>query len=100
MSRKNPVSIYDLSKKYNINELVNSKKRCEIMDKLGITLRYFDKQHKDNNVYVPNNYESLWDYESDKSKAEGYILNNLKVPEDLEQRLIYAKQDLQNKGLC
>ena len=93
------ISVKDLAYTLTESDVNNAIEQEKIRLMLGIYTTYDAIQSNNHNRYAPSMYSSLDEYELDKNEADNYIYNNKSVPKQLEQKLIAARIELENKGL-
>lgn len=96
---KKKISVKELAYTLTESDVTNAIEQEKIRIMLGIYTTYDAVQSNNHNNYVPSMYSSLDEYELDKGEADNYIYNNKPVPKQLEQKLIAARIELENKGL-
>lgn len=95
---RNTVSIHSVATKFTSEEKKKNDELYNIRYNLGLLITYYDSS-KFSGEFVPSMYNTYGEYSLDKDKANKLLLENKKVPEELEQRLIKARIEMQNKGL-
>lgn len=95
--KKRKISFYEGIHPISEEERKKEIKETKLRAYLGIDIFYDDASVT--KEYTPSVYKSQNEYESDKLKAECYICNNKPVPQTLQNKLVAARIELENKGL-
>ena len=92
--RRNRLSIYNIARAVTPeeNELYN------IRYNLGLLETSYDSM-KSSSDFIPSMYTTYGEYSIDKEIANKLLIENKKIPKELEQRLIKARKERQAKGL-
>ena len=65
---------------------------------LGLLVTYYDSANY-SNEFVPSMYNTYGEYNLDIELANKLLMENKEIPKELEQKLISARKELQDKGL-
>ena len=79
-------------------EIQTEKLKAKLRAKLGIKTIYDDTQCKQYS-YIPSMYSSIEEYERDKDKADYLITIDKPIPNELYDKLVQARLELESKGL-
>lgn len=92
------VNVYDYIHYPSKEELKKQSLISKNQALLGIYFG-FDSNSIGNDIGTPSNYRSLMEYEYDKDIANNYIIECKEVPEDLRNRLLIARKELEDRGI-
>jgi len=93
-NKRNKLSIYSIAKEITPEE----KELYDIRYNLGLLVTYYDSANS-SNEFVPSMYNTYGEYNVDIALANKLLMENKDIPKELEQRLISARKELQDKGL-
>ena len=103
--QKHRISLSDIKVRTDA-EILEDTRKYELRKKLGLLLDYDDsyrireyKKKEEAFLKISSEYTSLNDYENDKSEASIMITFNKEIPQDLYNRLLITKQELEQAGL-
>lgn len=95
---RNKISIHSVAKRFTPEEKRRNDELYNIRYKLGLLIAYYDSS-KSSRDFVPSMYKTYGEYSLDMDKANKLLMENKKIPKELEQKLIKARIEMQNKGL-
>ena len=98
--KRHRISIKDI-REFTDEEVLENKRKLDLLFGLGIMLGYDDVGVNDEKTFlsVSTLYKSLYDYEVDKSEASIMITEKKPIPEELYDKLLKTKEELEKAGL-
>lgn len=92
--KRNKVSIYNIARVVTPEE----KELYNIRYNLGLLETSYDSM-KSSSDFIPSMYTTYGEYSLDMETANKLLIENKKIPKELEQRLVKARKERQEKGL-
>lgn len=89
--KRNKVSIYNIARVVTPEE----KELYNIRYNLGLLETSYDSSSD----FIPSMYTTYGEYSLDMETANKLLIENKKIPKELEQRLVKARKERQEKGL-
>ena len=85
---------------YNIARVITpeEKELYNIRYNLGLLETAYDSM-KSSSDFIPSMYNTYGEYSLDIEIANRLLMENKEIPKELEQRLISARKEMQEKGL-
>lgn len=81
-------------------EVAENARIYNLKYELGLMITYYDDSTAIRaSKYIPSMYESSFEYNRDKSLAKKLIEEHKEIPQDLYNRLVQARKELQERGL-
>lgn len=101
MSKRRRLSIYNVAQVYTPEQQAEKQRILKLKYELGLLTPYYDesKSCKNNDNYLPSMYNSLLEYELDKGIANKLINRNQPILDELREKLIRARKELERRGL-